>query len=618
MMARRLLALLVQVTATLLILPGAMAQDGRSIEISGYQVMVEGDIEPFRLDVAVDSTSAGLAELVVRLSADNPATPPSFGVSWSMPSVNIAGHWTTRAYFNKTISPDWYPSRVESQLARDSPVISLFGSDDANRLTFAVSDALNPVTLTTAIREEDGRIYNSVRFFEQRQSARTDYEVRIRFDTRERRYDAALADVAEWWSQMEEYEPSPVPTVALQPMYSTWYSYHQSVDYKPLIAEVKLAAEAGFKAIIIDDGWQTLDSKRGYAFTGDWQPDRIPNMAEFVDEVHQYGLDVLLWYALPLVGEKSAVYEQFKGKYLRYWDGQGAYELDPRYPEVREYLIDLLSRAVTDWNVDGFKLDFLGRFVANSETDLTADDGRDYASVSDATDRLMTDIMAALRTLRSDVMIEFRQPYIGPLMRKYGNMFRAGDAPNSLAANRVRVVDLRLLSGNTAVHSDMLMWHPEEPLEKAALHVLNILFSVPQISVRFAEIPASHKQMLLHYLDYWRENRSTLMSGDFKAMTPLHNYPLVAGRSESKSITAIFSEIVVDLSDLEERPSADILNAKSSTRVVVALPPGSHRLSFQVFDAVGNQVQSDTFEGDTTAVFSVPASGLLKIQRQSD
>ena len=79
-------------------------------------------------------------------------------------------------------------------------------------------------------------------------------------------------------------------------------------------------------------------------------------------------------------------------------------------------------------------------------------------------------------------MIEFRQPYIGPLMRKYGNMFRAGDAPNAYVANRVRTIDLRLLSGETAVHSDMIMWHPDEPVERAALQLLNVMFSVGRVS----------------------------------------------------------------------------------------------------------------------------------------
>ena len=46
--------------------------------------------------------------------------------------------------------------------AREAPVSCLFGSDDQNVLTFAVSDALNTVLIGSGIREEDGLIYNEV------------------------------------------------------------------------------------------------------------------------------------------------------------------------------------------------------------------------------------------------------------------------------------------------------------------------------------------------------------------------------------------------------------------------------------------------------------------------
>lgn len=56
-------------------------------------------------------------------------------------------------------------------------------------------------------------------------------------------------------------------------------------------------------------------------------------------------------------------------------------------------------------------------------------------------------------------------------------MFRASDCPNSYLANRVKTTDLRLLSGNTAVHADMIMWHYGERVEIAAFQLLNVLFT---------------------------------------------------------------------------------------------------------------------------------------------
>jgi len=44
----------------------------------------------------------------------------------------------------------------------------------------------------------------------------------------------------------------------------------------------------------------------------------------------------------------------------------------------------------------------------------------------------------------------------------YGNMLRAVDCPNAGPVNRKETVDLRLLADHTAVHSDMIAWHPNE------------------------------------------------------------------------------------------------------------------------------------------------------------
>lgn len=41
-----------------------------------------------------------------------------------------------------------------------------------------------------------------------------------------------------------------------------------------------------------------------------------------------------------------------------------------------------------------------------------------------------------------------------------------------------------MTSGDTAVHSDMLMWHRDDRDEAVALQLLSVAFAVPQISVR--------------------------------------------------------------------------------------------------------------------------------------
>jgi alpha-galactosidase len=500
-------------------------------------------------------------------------------------------------------------------LARDAPVVALFGSDDGNRLTFAVSDALNATRLTSGVREEDGLIYNQVHFFVERHKRVSRVRLELRLDRRAVRYEESLADVADWWASHDGYRPAAVPEAARQPMYSTWYSYHQNVYSEPLLEEIELARSLGLTAIIIDDGWQTLDSNRGYPYTGDWEPAKIPDMKQFVDEAHARDMKVLLWYAISLVGERSSIFERFEGKYLRYWDGQGAWELDPRYPEVRDHIIGTYAAAMRNWGVDGFKLDFIARFVANDATILEAADGRDYGSVNEATDRLFTDLLSTLREIDPEVMIEFRQPYIGPLMRKYGNMFRAGDSPNAAVTNRVRVVDLRLLSGSTAVHSDMIMWHYDEPVEIAALQFLNILFSVPQVSVRLADVPVAHRDMVAFWVDYWSRNRDVLLDGAFTAEAPLINYPVVRANGNGVEIIARYADVVIDLLG-EHRSRIDIVNAARNTEVVARVAEDMGGFRATVTNARGAVV--DSFPIELAAglhSIPVPVSGMASLTR---
>jgi alpha-galactosidase len=584
--------------------------------VAGLDLSVLGDRQGFTVDVAAERVEDGVDVVSLTLSRAEAWRPPRLTLKWSLPSHDVAGQWTTGRHLAKTLRPDFAGSRLTaSMLAREAPVSCLFSSADRNVLTFAVSDALDTVLTGSAIREEDGRVYNEVVFFSEPHPKLTRYAAQLRIDRRAVPYWTALAGVAAWWARQPGYAPSPVPEAARQPVYSTWYSYHQSVDSASLLAEMALARPMGFASIIVDDGWQTLDTGRGYAFTGDWEPQRMPDMKAYVEATRRLGAKVLLWYAVPFVGKSSKAAERFKDKSLRFEERLGAYVLDPRFREVREYLIDTYRRALRDWDVNGFKLDFIERFVADDQTVLEATGGRDFASVNEATDRLLTDVLAELRIVKPDVMIEFRQPYIGPLVRKYGNMFRASDCPNSYLANRVKTVDLRLLSGDTAVHADMVMWHPGEPVEIAALQLNNVLFAVPQVSVRLADIPDDHRAMVRFYVDYWLRNRAVLLDGTFEPLSPGANYPVVTARRGGRQVTALHADTVVRL-DAGAADSIDVVNAKSSTSVIVAAERDLGRRRVTARDCRGRVVATRQLRlGPGLHPFTVPISGVLTLER---
>jgi alpha-galactosidase len=594
------------------VLPNLARAAAPPIVIGDNDLAIEGELGPFHASWKIQRPEAHLMLATLTLAAPEPAVPPAIEVKWKFPSVDLAGVWTSDIGKQNF---DHQGFGVESRAVLRAPLATFLGPDDGNRLTVSCSDTLRPIKIGGGVKEEDVNMHVSVKLFAGKQPPMKEYHITFRIDSRPQPFYQVLRDTALWWAAQDGYTPAPVPEAARVPLYSTWYSYHQSITADAIVEECRLGREIGLEGVIVDDGWQTLDSSRGYAYTGDWKPERIPDFKGFVDRVHALNQKFILWYSVPLAGEHSEAAKRFKGKTLGFSAGLHAHILDPRYPEVREYLIGLYEAAVRDWGVDGLKLDFIELFAPQGNTVLTAEDGRDYASVDEAVDRFFSDIMKRLRAIKPDIAIEFRQPYNGPLMRKYGNMLRGVDCPNAGPVNRKEIVDLRLLADHTAVHSDMIVWHSTEPVESAALQILNVLFSVPQLSVKLAEASPEHRRMIGFWMRYWKDNRGVLLDGEFRPVSPAQNYPMVLARTPEKLVAAIYQDIVVAPGP-QAPPRIDVVNAKPGQSVVLRLDQAFGPATVRIRDCRSTQIgEQKQVLGAGPHAWEVPPAGLLEIQR---
>jgi alpha-galactosidase len=564
--------------------------DSTRVKAGGIEVRLDGGGEGFRGSLATSTPKSGVELVHLRIESDEAGRPPVFRLSWSQPLVSVHGFWHPGAGYDKGLGVDWgkgYYSKATS----GAPVGCLYDLEGRNRLTFALSDALNPVTFHAGVHEESGEASCWVRLFDEPPAPLAVYEATLRLDSRDLPYHEVLSDVGRWWAGLPGYEPAGVPETARLPMYSTWYSFHQDLDPGRVEEQCRLAKELGCEAVIVDDGWQTTSNERGYAYTGDWEPapEKVPDMRAHVDRVHALGMKFLLWYSVPFVGLHSRAWHRFSGMLLQEIERLGAGVLDPRFPEVREFLIETYESALREWDLDGFKLDFVDSFGTSRETG----GGRDYDGVPEAVDRLLEDTIMRLRRIKPDVMVEFRQSYVGPLMRKYGNMFRAMDCPNDAVENRMHTLDIRLLCGDTAAHSDMLMWHTEDPVHSAALQLVNVLFSVPQISVLLDRIPPEHVEMLRFWLDFWREHRDVFLDGALKPLHPEAIYPVVLARTESKLAAAAYGNAVVQLEG--EIPSTLlVVNGTLEEGIVLYLANDAGTRAIEVRDCRGSVTRTDS------------------------
>lgn len=458
------------------------------------------------------------------------------------------------------------------------------------------------------ISEENKTAMGKIFLFTERTEARTSYEVELRFDTRDIPFYKAVQDVSKWYESY--YQPLPVTEYCTLPMYSTWYSYHQDFTHDQLEYECTKFIDYGFKSIIVDDGWQTEDNNRGYAYCGDWQTakNRIPDFKKHVNHIHELGMKYLLWYAVPFIGYHTDAWNKYKDYMLYEVDDLKTGVVDIRYKEIRDYLVNTYVSSVKEKGLDGLKLDFVDNFSHKKSSTNDKLFSGDIESLQSAFDVLFKEIVQKLMGINPDFMIEFRQNYIGPAMRQYGNIFRAADCPGNVVLNRVRTTDLRLLSGNTAVHSDMVMWSKEDKVESAALQLINILYSVPQVSVKYEDISEEHKKMLKHWLDFWLKYKNTLLSADFRAYNPDKNYTHLESVNDGIKITTYFSTEIIQLDDtLHEQI---IVNGSMKETCII-----STRKSYvyTLYDVIGKEVGTGTLSEKNT-IYDIPKSGYIHIK----
>lgn len=486
----------------------------------------------------------------VRMHTEQPCVFLPVVLQFTVPAIEAHYIWTPKIDLIRALNPSWYENLYTSNAFTGAPVNSIMRYDDINICTWAYSDTFETAVLRSWAIEETGMYECSIRLFENENDGilRQDYQEEIRIDRRPIRYDEALGQVQKWWCTRMRNKPHEIPEAAYHAMYSTWYSYHQNLKQQPLLEECAKAKKLGCNTIILDDGWQTDDNKRGYAYCGDWKPcrEKIPDMQKFVSLVHSLDMKVMLWYSVPYIGVKSNNFKRFKDKILCFVKPEWAV-LDIRYPDVRDFIISTYESAVKDWDLDGFKLDFIDDFVVMEAEDMRPRSGMDCCDMLRAADRLFTDLGKRMRDLKKDILIEFRQTFNGPAARHYSNMLRAVDAPADSDENRVRIANIRLLAGNTAVHSDMIMWNYDDTVESAAMQIANILFGVPQISVRLGEIREDHAEMLHFYMGLWNHYRDLFLHGAFQAELPRAHFIMLSAKLGNQFAASVHGKEIVDI-----------------------------------------------------------------------
>ncbi|MEV0803361.1 glycoside hydrolase family 36 protein [Kribbella sp. NPDC050281] len=530
------------------------------------------------------------------------AGPVTLRFAW--PAESAVSLWRATQSSRRELPTDW-GSRREIRSVRSAPVGTLVDAQDRNLLTVSLSSDVRGCDFAIGVHEETAeQLVELIVDDVEGQS------FVLRIDVRDLHFAEALDGVtADWTAELGD-RIVPVPELARQPMYSTWYSDHQHVSAESVERHARDGAAYGCAAVIVDDGWQTDDTARGYAYCGDWEPTSrtFPDMSEHVRRVHDLGLSYVLWLAPPLIGVHSKAWDRLKDRTLGFADGQVTAVLDPRYTEVREHLVECCIRPVRDWGVDGLKLDFIDSWAWDNPP--PAPDG-DCTSVDEGVELFLQAVTTELKRLRPDVLIEFRQDYVNPRLWQFGTFLRAGDCAMDPVENRVRTIDSRLLAGGRAVHSDMLMWHPDASAETVAQQFIGAMFSTPQVSMELNALSAEHERVVRYWLGFLRDHAGVLLDGVLVPSRPDARYPQVRAVG-STTVVAAFTNPVVRLAD--SHLPVVLVNGGSSGRLIVE-GAGPGPVDLVVSDCSGTEVYRSTTTPPELWAIDVPVAGVARIVR---
>ncbi|MBE7056074.1 MAG: alpha-galactosidase [Ruminococcaceae bacterium] len=533
-------------------------------------------------------------------------------LTWFEEATATGATFSPTGHIGRTIVPDWGGWNYHHACG-SAPFYSSVDYNDKNNLAIACQDALNYVGIQLGLEEETCRFKCGVH-------VRIDYDIKeyktvVLIDKRPLPFYQVAQEVSKWWEMTPGYEPTNVPEDTREPFYSTWYSFHQHTDAEEILKELEKAKNYGCKGVIVDDGWQTDSNSRGYDYCGDWEPftGKIPDMKAFVDGVHKLGMKILLWYGVPMMGKKAKNIKKFEGKFIA-GNVESGGTFDPRYPEVREYLKNIYVKAQKEWGLDGFKLDFVDSFHSNYPNIEKASfaPGKDCDSIYVGVDKLLKDVLTTLKEVNPDIMIEFRQSYIGPLMRTYGNIFRAADCPADSRVNRLDILTLRIFSGKTTIQSDMIMWNVNDTAENAAFQFTNILFAVPQISMRWDALPESHQKMLKFYVDFWKKHKTTLLDGEMFYKDYHAGFNFASAWDENCQVGAIYGSELGYIN--KKSKEINIVNATMNEEIYVKNCAGEIKGTYKILNCMGDTVEDgNIILKNGINSFNIPVNGILVI-----
>lgn len=456
-------------------------------------------------------------------------------ILFSLPILDFHGFWIPESRVPS--SKIFWTIETTSAAQRNFPFLSFFNIAQQNRASIALNNLVDDCRILARMNQERCTydLTISVALSEETE------EFSLILDCRDLPWTRCLAD---YRKTLDIPEPA-FPAAAWEPVYCTWYAVHAAVTSAWVEKNAAIAAELGFSTLIIDDGWCFEQMKRvspetiatWYENIGDWEvaPGKFPDFIAHVRRVQKMGLRYLLWVAPFLVGDHSQWYADMQSatdeKYL-----EGYHLLNVTRREEAGQMLKMIAALLEKYPIDGLKIDFLDQYFPNLEQP------RGRASLD-----FIANLSAAIRNIRPDALIEYRQAYATPGMLPYATQFRAGDVPFDFLDNFQRLAQIRIgLGDRVPVHADPAYWHPQESAENIARHMIASLAGVPMLSMEMTTLSELESRIIRHWLQFYREHLETFKTGAWRVQYQQSAVSYVSVCTDKEQIIIISDEKRLD------------------------------------------------------------------------
>jgi len=466
-----------------------------------------------------------------------------------LPILDIQCYWTPE--LRTPSSKIHWTIETNSAGQRHFPWITFFNTCGVNRFSLGLTDLTDDCRITAKMNQERCVYEITVAVALHRESR--DFELVL--DERPVPWTEALAD----WRNGLNLPKVNYPDGAWKPVFCTWYAVHAAVTQDWVEKNAEIAAKLGFGTLIIDDGWCFDTMKRvapetigsWYEWIGDWNISKrkFPDFAGHCRRVKAMGMKYLFWVAPFLIGEKSEFRKQFPDGHRKDYH-EGCYVIDSGKADAMNAQLEKMKHVMRDYGLDGLKVDFLDYIKPNIEEP----EGRE-------TMKFIRELAAALREMKPDALIEFRQAYATPGMAPYGTQFRAGDVPFDFVDNFQRLAQIRVSMGDRIpVHADPVYWHPAESPVNISRHMIASLTGVPMLSMDLLKISETERKIIRRWLDFYENHLPTFRDGRWQAVFHQSNAAYVTVSHDGESIVILLDPARLNQALEQAEKRAVVLN----------------------------------------------------------